>query len=117
MSAEKPMERTYQRTCTDSNRSVQTPAPVSPTPGLSGVEHPGDGLGQLAFQGQLVVGMTPPDLSSHLSPDDAVPRGRYQPTAFHNVNQQQVSGTLLYYPKKAIDDVSSTMCDERSISG
>ncbi|XP_031717282.1 uncharacterized protein LOC116391141 [Anarrhichthys ocellatus] len=112
MSAEKPMERTCQRTCTDSNRSVQTPAPVSPTPGLSGVEHPGDGLGQLAFQGQPVVGMTPPGLSSLLSPDDAVPRGRYQPTAFHNVNQQQAPERPYEVVQRQIEQIHEVLQEQ-----
>ncbi|XP_031169711.1 uncharacterized protein si:ch211-140l13.3 isoform X2 [Sander lucioperca] len=97
MSAEIPMERTYQRTCTDSNQSVQTPAPIPVTSGVSGVEHQGDSLGLLAFQCEPMVGRTHPDLSSLLSPDDAIPVGPYQPTAanldaFHTVNQtrQQV---------------------------
>lgn len=106
MSAEIPMERTYQRTCTDSNQSVQTPAPIPVTSGVSGVEHQGDSLGLLAFQCEPMVGRTHPDLSSLLSPDDAIPVGPYQPTAanldaFHTVNQtrQQVSITLLNYTK------------------
>ncbi|XP_028461146.1 uncharacterized protein si:ch211-140l13.3 isoform X2 [Perca flavescens] len=97
MSAEIPMERTYQRTCTDSNRSVQTPAPIPATSGTSGVEHQGDSLGPLAFQCEPMVGKTHPDLSSLLSPADAIPVGPYQPTAanldaFQAVNQtrQQV---------------------------
>lgn len=100
MSAEIPIERTYHRTSTDSNQSVQTPAPISPTPGISGVEHQGDSLGPMAFQGEPMVGKTPPDLSSLLSPDDAVCSGQYQPTAtnldaFQTVNHtvQQVSIT------------------------
>ncbi|XP_078130314.1 uncharacterized protein LOC144533075 [Sander vitreus] len=97
MSAEIPMERTYQRTCTDSNQSVQTPAPIPATPGVSGVEHQGDSLGPLAFQCEPMVGKTHSDLSSLLSPDDSIPIGPYQPTAanldaFQTVNQtrQQV---------------------------
>lgn len=94
MSAEIPMERIYKRTCIDSN---QSPTPFSPTSGISGVEHRGDSLGPLAFQGEPNS-----DFSSLLSPDDAVPIGQYQPTAanldaFQTVNQtmQQVSITLL----------------------
>ncbi|XP_037607014.1 uncharacterized protein si:ch211-140l13.3 isoform X2 [Sebastes umbrosus] len=92
MSAEIPMERTYQRTCTNSNQSVQTPAPISTTSGMSGVEHQGDSQGPMVFQGEPMVGKTPPDLSSLLSPDDAVSSGQYQATAtnldaFQTVNQ------------------------------
>ncbi|XP_044024919.1 uncharacterized protein si:ch211-140l13.3 [Siniperca chuatsi] len=92
MSAEIPIERTYQRTCIHSNQSVQSPAPVPPTSGISGVEQQGARLGPRAFQGEPVMGKTHPYLSSLLSPDDAI--GQYQPTAaklgadaFQAVNQ------------------------------
>lgn len=108
MSAEIPKEGTYQRTCTDSHQSVQSPAPIPPTSGSSVVQHRGDGLARLACQGEPVVGETHPHLSSLLSPDDALPTGQYQPTAgplhaddFQTVNQtmQQVRITYVYYTK------------------
>ncbi len=108
MSAEIPEERTYLRTCTDSNQSVQSPTPVPPVSGVSGVDHQGDRLDPLAFQGEPMVGKTHPDISSLLSPDDATTIGQYRPTpanldadAFKTVNQtvQQVSITFLYYSK------------------
>lgn len=108
MSAEIPVERTYQRTCTDSNQSVQSPTPIPPTSGISGVEHHGDRLDPLAFQGEPMVGKTHPYISSLLSSDDAIPIGQYRPTpanldadAFQTENQTilQVSITFLYYTK------------------
>ncbi|XP_033504885.1 uncharacterized protein LOC117270953 isoform X2 [Epinephelus lanceolatus] len=90
MSAELPMKRTHQSK--DSFQSVQSPAPISPTSGISGVEHQDNRLPSLGCQGEPVVGNTHPDLSSHLSPEDAIPSGPYQPTAanwdaFHTANQ------------------------------
>lgn len=77
MSAETPTEGT----CVDSNQSLQSPPPVPPSPGLSGVEQRGDGL-------DLMVDRTHPHLPSLLSPDDAIPIGQY------GISMQQVSITF-----------------------
>lgn len=88
----------------DSVQSVQSPAPIPTTSGISGEEHQGDRLGLLALQSELQVGKTHPDLSSVTSPDDAaIPVLQPPPAAeaAKTVNQtlQQVSITLLYYIK------------------
>ncbi|XP_032398503.1 uncharacterized protein si:ch211-140l13.3 isoform X1 [Etheostoma spectabile] len=96
MSAEIPMERTYQRTCTDSNLSVQTPAPNPATSGATRgdrVEHQGGSLGPLAFQCEPTLDRTRPDLSSLLSPDNAVPVVPNLPTATNQDASQTVNQT------------------------
>lgn len=81
MSAEIPMERAYQRTCIDSDQSVQSPSTIPPTSGISGMEQQGVRPGPPAFQGEPVVGKGRPYLSSLLCPDGAIPIGQYQPAA------------------------------------
>ncbi|XP_034755572.1 uncharacterized protein si:ch211-140l13.3 isoform X2 [Etheostoma cragini] len=98
MSAEIPMERTHQRTCTDSSPSVQSPAPNPDTSGTSRVEHQGDSLALLAFQCEPTLGQTRPDPSSLLSPGGAVPVGPHPPTATNMDAFQTVTQTRQQVP-------------------
>ncbi|XP_056261565.1 uncharacterized protein si:ch211-140l13.3 isoform X2 [Seriola aureovittata] len=79
MYAQIPMERTSPST--DPSQSAHSPASVSPTSGISGVEHQGYRLSLLPCQGEPVVDRTHPYVSSFLSPYDAVPIGQSQLTA------------------------------------
>ena len=95
------MERAYQRTCRDSNQSVQPPVPA--TCGISEMEHQGDRLDPPASLNEPMVDKTHPDLSSLLRPNNALPVGpapaNLDAAAVETVNQsmQQVSITFMYY--------------------
>ncbi|XP_049914277.1 uncharacterized protein si:ch211-140l13.3 [Epinephelus moara] len=122
MSAELPMKRTHQSTCKDSFQSVQSPAPISPTSGISGVEHQDNRLPSLGCQGEPVVGNTHPDLSSHLSPEDAIPSGPYQPTAanwdaFHTANQttQQAPDHPCEVVQRQIEQIRKVLQEHSSL--
>ncbi|XP_071323664.1 uncharacterized protein [Trachinotus anak] len=77
MSSEIPTER--MRPYMDPSQSVHSPASISPTSGISGVEHQGDRLGLLAFQDEPMVDRS--HTSCLLNSDDAVPIGQSQLTA------------------------------------
>ncbi|XP_023285757.1 uncharacterized protein LOC111672552 [Seriola lalandi dorsalis] len=100
MYAQIPMERTSPST--DPSQSAHSPASISPTSGISGVEHQGYRLSLLPYQGEPVVDRTHPYVSSFLSPYDAVPIGQSQLTAANmgadasqtiNQTMQQVSAS------------------------
>ncbi|KAF3703117.1 hypothetical protein EXN66_Car018805 [Channa argus] len=81
MSAEIPMERASQSLSTDSNRSGPCLASVLPISGISAVEKQGDSLSPSGFQGEPVLGKTPPYISPPLSTDDTSSIGQTQTTA------------------------------------
>ncbi|XP_067337992.1 centromere protein J isoform X2 [Channa argus] len=81
MSAEIPMERASQSLSTDSNRSGPCLSSVLPISGISAVEKQGDSLSPSGFQGEPVLGKTPPYISPPLSTDDTSSIGQTQTTA------------------------------------